>query len=275
MVEVEAHLGENVGTVFVDPGQLGQVIVNLAVNARDAMEAGGRLTIETSSVSLAEVDTGKHFDLAAGRYALFSITDSGSGIEPAVVDKIFDPFFTTKPLGAGTGLGLSTVLGIVKQSGGAVSVYSEPGVGTTFKIYLPEHDIPAPNLVDSPEEADTARGERILVVDDAGSVRDYVAAVLTDTGYDVTTAATPGEALRLAAEQDFHLLISDVVMPEASGPELIARIRRERPGMRAVLMSGYAGESLREIGAEFPYLQKPFTMSDLKSTIRAALAARD
>ncbi len=138
MVEVEAHLGENVGTVFVDPGQLGQVIVNLAVNARDAMEAGGRLTIETSSVSLAEVDTGKHFDLAAGRYALFSITDSGSGIEPAVVDKIFDPFFTTKAVGKGTGQGLYIAHTVIaKKHGGMLTFETEMGKGTTFIIRLP------------------------------------------------------------------------------------------------------------------------------------------
>jgi len=265
-----------IGRVRADPSSIEQVVMNLAVNARDAMPTGGKLTMETANVVLDEMYADGHLGVKPGPHVMLAVTDTGTGIDKATLARIFEPFFTTKALGKGTGLGLSTVFGIVQQSGGSVWVYSEPGLGTTFKVYLPSVDaaVDAIRPVDRPA---TLRGsETILLVEDDDQVRIVARGILRRSGYRVIDARHAGEALLHSEEHTgtIHLLLTDVVMPQMGGPALAKRLASARPGMKVLCMSGYTDDSIVRHGvldAHVAYLQKPFTPDALAARVREVL----
>jgi PAS domain S-box-containing protein len=263
------------GRVRVDPGQLEQVLVNLAVNARDAMPSGGKLTIDTADIELDGEHARGRLGAPAGPYVVIAVTDDGTGMDEGTLSRIFEPFFTTKEPGKGTGLGLSTVWGIVKQSGGDLHVYSSPGAGSTFKIYLPRID-DLPRTEQPPQRAAPANGtETVLLVEDSDPVRKAAARALGRGGYRVIEAAHPREALqRLEQSRGIDLLLSDVMMPECSGPELAERASELVPSLRVLFMSGYTGAALvhqRIVESGAAYIQKPFTGEALLLRVRAVL----
>jgi two-component system cell cycle sensor histidine kinase/response regulator CckA len=281
-VELVTAARPGAGCVRADPGQIEQVIVNLAVNARDAMPAGGRLTIETANVELGEDVTRRHAEAKPGPHVMLAVSDTGVGMTPEVRSHLFEPFFTTKRQGEGTGLGLSTVYGIVKQCGGEIGVCSEPGKGTVFKIYFPRVAAPAEPIAPAPAPRGAARGtETVLVVEDEVMVRTLAVRVLRQAGYDVLEAGDGEEALRLAAgakDRKIELMVSDVVMPHMGGPELAQRLRAERPDLRVLLMSGYtdrAGDVEAQLGARTAFLSKPFASSELLRKVREVLDRHD
>ena len=275
-VEVRVALEAVSATVRADPHHLEQVIMNLAVNARDAMPSGGRLLMETASVELDAAYARLYPEVNAGRYVMLALSDSGLGMDEATRRRIFEPFFTTKPVGKGTGLGLSMVQGIVVQSGGHISVYSEPGRGTSFRIYLPavaeaEADEAMPVAV-----AALGGSETILVVEDLAEVRDYAAAALRAYGYRVIQAANAGEALLICEREldRIHLVLTDVVMPNLGGPELAVRLKQLRPEIKVLLMSGYTDNAISINGAldeRFQFIEKPFSPEQLARKVRAVL----
>jgi two-component system, cell cycle sensor histidine kinase and response regulator CckA len=261
-----------------DPGQLEQVVMNLALNARDAMPGGGRLTIETALVECDEIFARRHAGMAPGPYLLLAVTDTGTGMTAETQAHLFEPFFTTKNPGVGTGLGLATVYGIVKQSGGFISVYSEPGQGSAFKIYLPRVAEPATRRATPAVAAETAAGaETVLLVEDEAAVRIPSRAFLKANGYRVLDAANGEEALRLLEAQDgrpIHLLVTDVVMPRMKGQELAERFLARRPGTPVLFTSGYTHNSFGEEGTLVPgafFLQKPFAPEELARRVREIL----
>jgi signal transduction histidine kinase/CheY-like chemotaxis protein len=278
---LETELDTALGTVRADATQVEQVLMNLAVNARDAMPDGGTLTIETRNVDLRPEDQRDVFAIVPGPYVLLAVTDTGCGMSAETSARAFDPFFTTKPPGQGTGLGLSTVYGIVKQSGGYIWVDSEPGQGTRVRIYLPRlavlAETAAPPAVASPEPAATRRGyETLLLVEDEEGVRDLVAEWLVEHGYSVLAAANGADALALAAAHPgaIHLMIADVVMPQMGGPALATRLLPHRPGMKVVFVSGHAEEAIGDpelLAAGTAFLQKPFSLDALLHQVRAIL----
>jgi PAS domain S-box-containing protein len=263
--------------VKADPGQIEQVLMNLAVNARDAMLAGGKLTIETKNVELDEDYARAHHGVRPGPYVMLAVSDSGVGIDRETLTRIFEPFFTTKEVGKGTGLGLSTVFGIVQQSGGNVWVYSEPGHGTTFRVYLPRvaGDVERAFL-ERPSPGSSRGNETVLLVDDDDQVRGVARDILRRHGYVVLEASNAGEAL-LVCEQHtarIHLLLTDVVMPRMSGRVMAERLRGERPEMKVVFMSGYTDDAVTQHGvleSDVPYLQKPITPDKLARKVRQVL----
>jgi PAS domain S-box-containing protein len=264
------------GRVRADPSSVEQVIMNLVVNARDAMPTGGMLTMETANVVLDEAYAQAHFGVKPGPHVMLAVSDTGTGIENSTLARIFEPFFTTKESGKGTGLGLSTVFGVVQQSGGSVWVYSEVGKGTTFKVYLPRVDA-AVETVGETVPPTTLRGsETILLVEDDDQVRVVARGILRRSGYHVIEARNAGEAL-LHSEQHqttIHLLLSDVVMPQMSGPELAKRLASARPDMKVLCMSGYTDDSIVRHGvleAHIAYLQKPITPEALTTRVREVL----
>jgi len=267
------------GRVRVDPSSIEQVIMNLVVNARDAMPTGGKLTMETDNVVLDDAYASAHLGVTPGPHVMLAVSDTGTGIDKATLTRIFEPFFTTKGPGKGTGLGLSTVFGIVNQSRGSVWVYSELGKGTTFKVYLPRVDEPA-DIVRSIEAPKTLRGsETILLVEDDDQVRVVTRGILTRSGYDVIEARNAGEALLHSEGRagTIHLLLSDVVMPQLSGPELAKRLAKSRPDMRVLCMSGYTDDSIVRHGvleAHIAYLQKPIIPEALTTKVREVLDAK-
>jgi CheY-like chemotaxis protein len=254
-----------------------QVIMNLVVNARDAMPQGGRLAIETSNVELSEDDARLHPTLQAGPYIVLSVADTGIGMDAETQTRIYDPFFTTKEVGKGTGLGLSTVYGVVKQSGGHIWVYSEVGQGTTFKIYLPRVD-EAPRAEKPKLDATkTFHGaETILVVDDEEALRELTCSLLSDSGYAVLEAKSPDHALQIAREhrETIDLLLTDVVMPGMNGQVLAQKLAVMRPDIKVVYMSGYTGFThLGLLDSEAVFVPKPITRETLLRKIHGALAA--
>jgi two-component system, cell cycle sensor histidine kinase and response regulator CckA len=273
--------GRNLGAVRADPGQLEQVIVNLAVNARDAMPRGGALTLQTYAVSTAEVRKLGSDILPIADYTALSVSDTGTGIDPELLAKIFEPFFTTKEVGKGTGLGLSTVYGIVKQSGGFIFADSTVGKGTSFVIYLPVHTsevAPAPALVRAkPKPTETWGSGTILLVEDEDMVRAVAERALTRNGYTVITASNGEEALEaLEGRTDIDLLVSDVVMPVMDGPTMVRKARESFPKMPILFMSGYAEEQLRKMIDldNIAFLPKPFSVQQLAEAARDALAEK-
>lgn len=279
-VKLEVSHGRNLGAVRADPGQMEQVIVNLAVNARDAMPEGGTVNIQTYAVPAAKVRELRQDILPVGDYSALRVSDTGLGIPPDILSKIFEPFFTTKELGKGTGLGLSTVYGIVKQSGGFIFAESEPGRGASFIIYLPVYagvDIARPAPERKAPPAETWGTGTVLLVEDEDMVRTVAERALTRQGYKVLTAADGEQGLEvLASGEAIDLLISDVVMPNMDGPAMVARARRSYPDLPVLFMSGYAEEQLRKSIdiANVAFLPKPFSVSQLAEAARDALAMR-
>jgi CheY-like chemotaxis protein len=270
-------LTAGVRPVRADPGQIEQVILNLAVNARDAMPRGGRLTIETANVDFDETWAEQHPGTPPGRYVLLAVSDSGTGMDEATKSRIFEPFFTTKEAGKGTGLGLATVYGIVEQAGGRIEVESEPGRGAKFRIYLPSVE-GVPVSASSGSSRRAVRGtETVLVVEDEGQVRRLITKTLGAFGYEVLEAAQPAEALRLCREhpKPIHLLLTDVVMPGMNGPDLAGRCRGLRADVKVIFMSGYTADAMPLQGIEpgLNFLSKPFTPSALASKVREVLDA--
>ncbi|ODT60197.1 hypothetical protein ABS71_17445 [bacterium SCN 62-11] len=266
--------GDELDRVHADPGQLEQVIVNLAVNARDAMPRGGNLTIETSNVELDDDYAWNHPEVTAGCYVLLAVRDSGEGMDRATQARIFEPFFTTKEQGKGTGLGLATVYGIVRQSGGHIEVQSEPGQGTTFKIYLPRTDRAPQTAVAHTRRAQDLRGtETVLLVEDEDQVRALVRSVLHKNGYNVLEAQNGGEAFLLCEkyQEKIELLLTDLVMPRMNGRELADRLAPLRPHMKVLYMSGYNEEEMPDTDSAF--LSKPLSPDSLLSKVRHTLAS--
>ncbi len=276
-IELLAVGGAGLGRVNADPGQIEQVIMNLVVNARDAMPAGGRLTIEATNVDVDEVYAGSHPMMSRGPYVMLAVTDTGCGMDEATQARVFEPFFTTKELGKGTGLGLSMVYGIVKQSGGFIWVYSEVGKGTTFKIYLPRVELPAEALDESLAGEAAPRGtETILLVEDDDLVRELAKDILRDHGYGVMDAPHAREAIRLCEEHSgrIDLMLSDLVMPDLNGRKLWERVHPMRPEMKILFMSGYADRAVIHQGIldpDTPFLQKPFNPDALAAKVRLVL----
>ena len=268
-IELLAILGPGLGTVRADAGQIEQIVVNLAVNARDAMPHGGRLSIETSHVELDDSYVEQHVGVQPGTYVMLAVSDTGTGMDAKTLQRVFEPFFTTKERGKGTGLGLATVYGIVKQSGGHVWAYSEVGRGTTFKVYLPSVDSAADAeghaaAREAPEEGT----ETVLLVEDERAVRFMSRAILEKAGYQVLDADDPGYAEAIFAEHgaSIDLLVTDVIMPGGSGPGLFKRLALERPGLKVLFMSGYTDDAIFHQGELEPgitFLQKPFTTHGL------------
>ena len=274
-IELALQREEQLKTVHADPGQLEQVLLNLAVNARDAMPTGGKLVLATRNVHFATQQMGF---IPPGNYVELQVTDTGVGMSPEVQARVFEPFFTTKEYGKGTGLGLATVYGIVKQSGGYITLSSEPGLGTTVRVLLPARDdIAAAPVVKRRPRPQVVRGtETILVVEDEDGVRASVREILQSAGYVVLEAANPAEAFKVAANfgQPIHLLITDVVMPGCTGGVFADRFRAEHPQARILFISGYTDDALVRHGverAEVTLLKKPFTIGTLTTTIRTLL----
>jgi two-component system, cell cycle sensor histidine kinase and response regulator CckA len=269
--------GKSLNKVKADPVQIEQIVMNLAANARDAMPRGGTLTIETENVHLDETYVHRHSMVPIGDYVLLTVTDSGEGIPPEHLPHIFEPFYTTKQEGKGTGLGLATVYGIVKQSGGFIWVYSEPQLGTTFKIYLPRVEQESDAIRPASSSETCPQGsETILLVEDEGAVRESTREFLARNGYTVVEAANGEDALRASRDYagQIHLLISDVVMPKMSGPQLAEQLCAERPRMRSLFVSGYAENTVLRHGAinvTSHFLAKPFCLSALAKKIRDVL----
>jgi two-component system cell cycle sensor histidine kinase/response regulator CckA len=277
-IELVTLPAPNLGQVKVDPGQIEQVLVNLAVNARDAMPEGGKLTIETAPAILDEEYARQHAEVAPGEYIMLAVSDTGIGMDETIQAHVFEPFFTTKEPGKGTGLGLATCYGIIKQSNGYIWLYSEPGRGTTFKIYLPRVE----DTVVSPQRdtrSTTPYGtETILFVEDEPMVRDISVQALRMQGYTVLEAVNGHEALRVAEEYegDIHLLVTDVVMPQMGGTELAKRLPATYPDIKILFTSGYTDKAIVHHNVLAPgiaFLQKPFTPGTLTSKVREALDA--
>ncbi|MHB8502697.1 MAG: hybrid sensor histidine kinase/response regulator, partial [Candidatus Acidiferrales bacterium] len=276
-IEMVTRCGANVGNVKADPAQVEQVIMNLVVNARDAMPKGGRLMVETSNVDLDSTYARDHVSVKPGAYVMLAVSDTGMGMSPETVAHIFEPFFTTKESGQGTGLGLSTVYGIVKQSGGYIWVYSEPGKGTTFKVYLPRVAEQAESKQGAVQLPGAGQGsETILLVEDEEAVRELVSRILAARGYSVVAAKSTQEAEQFVAKHggEIHLLLTDIIMPGTSGRELARRITARHPRTRVLYMSGYTDNVLAQGGvleAGLSFLQKPFTPGTLVQKVRDVL----
>ncbi|HEV2749162.1 MAG TPA: response regulator [Gemmatimonadales bacterium] len=277
-VELRLVLAPKVGNVRADAGQLQQVIMNLVVNARDAMPTGGKLLIETANTELSEQYVESHQPVIPGRYVMVAVSDTGTGMNAQTQARIFEPFFTTKEKGRGTGLGLSTVYGIVKQSGGYVWVYSELARGTTFKIYLPRVEAPPERPAPSREAGTLAGTETILLAEDDEMLRPLAKGLLVKLGYTVLEAENAAQALAVASRHQgqIHLLVSDVVMPGASGRDLARRLAESRPDTKVLYISGYTDDAIVHHGMLEPglnFLQKPFTPAALARKVREILNA--
>ncbi|MET0793866.1 MAG: ATP-binding protein [Polyangiaceae bacterium] len=279
-IDLTSRPASKLSRVKVDPSSLEQVVMNLVVNARDAMPRGGKLTLETGDVWLDEEYANLHHGVNPGRYVMLAVTDTGKGIDKPTQSRIFEPFFTTKEKGKGTGLGLSTVFGIVKQSGGSVWLYSEVGQGTTFKIFLPSVDQPFdPAALATAEAPISTRGtETILLVEDDDQVRVVTSGILRSNGYEVIEARNAGEALLQSEryEAAIDLMVTDVIMPQLSGPALAKRLANTRPDMKVLCMSGYTDDSIVRHGvleATMSFLQEPITVASLTAKVREVLDA--
>ncbi|MBN1294871.1 MAG: PAS domain S-box protein [Candidatus Latescibacteria bacterium] len=276
-IELARLPGINKCTIRMDPSQFDQILVNLCVNAKDAITGIGKITIETDSVAFDEEYCETHAEYVPGRYVLLSVSDNGCGMDKETQNHIFEPFFTTKSIGKGTGMGLATVYGIIKQNDGFINVYSEPDQGTTFKIYIPCHaDKVSTEQPEKKEKIPHSRGETILLVEDDPTLLTMSTRMLQRLGYTVLPASTPQEAIRLVSETDpkIHLFITDVVMPEMNGRELAERILAIRPAIKHLFMSGYTADVIAHQGVldkGINFIQKPFSLKDMASKIREVL----
>ena len=277
-IQLDLVLAHDLGEVKNDRSQLSQVILNLVANARDAMKKGGRLTVETSNAYLGEAYARDHLDVVPGRYVQLSVTDTGEGMDKETVSRIFEPFFTTKEQGSGSGLGLATVYGIVRQSGGHIWVYSEPGRGTTFKIYFPRVLRGAEEDIVSESEGVSSGSETILLVEDSKLLARVTRDFLVSAGYRVLVASEATEALHLAAEYPgrIHVLLTDVVMPSMNGRELSDELLRKRPEVKVLYMSGHTAGVISQnalLAEDVAFIEKPFSHDGLARKIRQLLEA--
>ena len=275
-VELMTVLASDLWPVLADPGQIEQVLVNLAVNARDAMPGGGKLTIETANTDVDQVYAADGPRLASGRYVAVKVSDTGTGMSPEVVDRAFEPFYSTKPKGEGSGLGLATVYGIITQAGGSARIYSEPEIGTTVNLLLPVTDL-APSHHAQPPRPVRGRGEAVLIVEDEAALREVTRRILARNGYEVLVASNGYQAINLATTGTQHLdvLLTDVVMPGMQGKEVAERVRRLRPEVRVLYMSGYTHGLLGVQGVLEPgvhLLEKPFSETSLLAKLHVVLA---
>ncbi|MFL5284297.1 MAG: ATP-binding protein, partial [Rhodopila sp.] len=277
-VALETVLASGLWRTIADANQLENALLNLAVNARDAMPEGGKLTIETANTFLDEAYAAEHDDVTPGQYVMIAVSDTGTGMERETLDRVFEPFFTTKDVGHGTGLGLSQVYGFIKQSNGHVKLYSEPGQGTVVKLYLPRltADAPDEDVDRAPQTIVRGRGETILVVEDEPAVRDYSASSLRDLGYRVLAAADGKAALRLLArDETIALLFTDVGLPGGmTGRQLADAARERRPQLKVLYTTGYARNAIVHGGVLDPgteMLPKPFSLATLAGKVRAVL----
>ena len=275
-VELVTSLGHDIWSILADPGQMEQVLVNLAVNARDAMPGGGSLLIETENLDVDEGYAAMRPDVESGRYVCLRVSDTGEGMRADVVERAFEPFFTTKPEGEGTGLGLATVYGIVRQAGGYTQIYSEPGLGTTFTVLLPATDAAVGPAATTQEKRLSRGGETVLVVEDEEALREVTRRILERSGYDVVVASSGKEAIDAVqnAPRRVDLLLTDVVMPQMLGKQVAEEIRLRAPAIRVLFMSGYAqpvlgAQGTLDDGVEL--VTKPFSESDLLSKVRLVL----
>jgi len=276
-IEIKANLADNLKSVKADSGQLEQVLMNLGVNARDAMPKGGRLTFETKNVVLDEHFVRQHVGSSPGPHVLLTVSDTGTGMEAATLSRIFEPFFTTKEPGQGTGLGLAMVYGVVKQSGGSIWVQSKVGEGTIFEIYLPEAKAVAePSSVKKPQISLKPGSETILLVEDDPGVRELVIAMLASQGYTILAAEHLNDVESVCEKHpgNIHLLLTDMVLPKANGRDIAKRVGVLRPGVKILYMSGYTDDALIR-GQGFDegsaFLQKPFSRATLTAKIREVL----
>ena len=280
-IEFAVKLNSDAGRVKADPGQLEQVLMNLAVNARDAMPDGGVLTIEISVTEWDDTLVQQSEDMKPGPYVVLTVSDTGIGMNEEVRSRIFEPFFTTKDKGKGTGLGMATVYGIVKQSGGDIHVYSEPGAGTTFRVYLPRVDeVGKPKMATVEQTVDVRGSETVLVVEDDDRIRAFVSRVLKNGGYKVLEASHGDEALAICRQRDEppHLLLTDVIMPKMSGRELADRLVKMYPQIEVLYMSGYTDDTIAHHGVLEPglnFISKPFPSDDLVKKVREILDGGD
>lgn len=285
-IELKIHQGRDLWHVKADRTQLGQVMMNLAVNARDAMLNGGTLSIRTRNVTERDVRKleSQGAAIAAGEYVVIEVEDTGVGMEPQVLAKIFEPFFTTKGVGKGTGLGLSTVYGIVRQTGGYVLADSTPGKGTTFRVYLPRHvvepdeDVATPKVARPAQSKDLTGRGRVLLVEDEDAVRSFAVEALKRQGYEVIEAASGAEAVELVAglEGQIDIVVSDVIMPEMDGPTMMKELRKQRPDLKFIFVSGYPDDAFKNNltpGDKFAFLPKPFSLAQLAAKVKDELAA--
>jgi len=269
--------GDAVRPVMIDPGQIDQILANLCVNARDAIVDVGKVIIETGNADFDEDYCKDHLDFIPGEYVFLAVSDTGCGMDGDTLKNIFEPFFTTKESGKGTGLGLATVYGIVKQNSGFIHVYSESGQGTTFRIYLPRHRTKERFLSEKREEQPVPRGnEAILLVEDEAAMLRMIKTMLERLGYTVAAAKTPGEAIKYAQKNkgEIHLILTDVVMPEMNGRDLANRLLTTHPDLKCLFMSGYTADAIArhgvlDEGANF--VQKPFSKEQLGAKIRQVL----
>jgi CheY-like chemotaxis protein len=277
-IDLVTILKPGLGNVMADPGQIEQVVMNLVVNARDAMPRGGKLTIETRNVELDTRYICRHPVVHPGAYVLLSISDTGCGMDEVTKERLFEPFYTTKEKGKGTGLGLSTVYGIVKQSGGYIWVYSEIGLGTTFKVYFPRFAGASPEANQERASESAPRGrETVLVAEDEEMVRTLVRGILEGNGYTVLTASDGDEAISAAGKygDPIHLILTDVVMPKRGGRDVAESLARFHPGAKVLYMSGYTDESIVHHGVleeGIAFIEKPFTPDALLRKVRQVLA---
>jgi two-component system, cell cycle sensor histidine kinase and response regulator CckA len=276
-IELIINAQTNLGLINADPGQIQQIVLNLAVNARDAMPRGGKLIIETSDVEVEERYVKEHPLVQPGSYVMAAISDNGIGMDAETKARIFEPFFTTKEKGKGTGLGLSTVYGIVKQSNGFIWVYSEPGKGTTFKVYFPRMKGKVSQIANARDSIVATMGtETVLLVEDEDSVRALAGRILCERGYNVLQAENGMEALKMAQELSgkIDLVVTDVVMPGISGAVLVARLESMRPGIKSLYISGYTDTAIVDHGildSKVAFLQKPFTIQNFAQKVREVI----
>jgi CheY-like chemotaxis protein len=275
-VELFTQLEPELARIKADPSQIEQVILNLAVNARDAMPQGGKLTIRTANVSFDQRTSHRNRNLEPGDYVMLEVRDTGVGMTDKVRAHLFEPFFTTKGPGKGTGLGLATCYGIARQSGGDIRVYSEPSQGTSFKVYLPRVDeLPTPRTVSAEPAAVPTGRENLLLVEDEVAVRELLAQILRECGYKVLEASNGREGLRLAeGGAPIDLIISDIIMPQMSGQHMVERIQSKYPRVRVLFTSGYADDALTtpsSLHPGFAFIEKPFSLKHLAQKVREIL----
>jgi CheY-like chemotaxis protein len=269
--------GNSIWAIKIDPTQIDQILANLCVNAKDAIEDIGKVTIETANVSFDSDYCSEHSGFVPGDYVMIALSDNGCGMDKEIINNLFEPFFTTKGIGEGTGLGLATVYGIVKQNNGFINVYSEPGKGTTFKIYLPRHVAKnQPSISPEPKTISATGSETILVVEDEEAILSMTVLMLERLGYTVIAALNPAEALKAAKSnpQKIHLLMTDVVMPGMNGRDLAKEMHKLFPKLKCLFMSGYTANTIAHHGVlddGVQFLQKPFSMQDLAKKVRDVL----